>query len=139
MLYFQIRKLLPKTYINCGWNATIARHWKSWFQNKKYLAQDEQFIMVGKKYMWTSRLIETIWIMSCAVTETGYTSKIMKLIWNGLKTSHYSQNKVISWATLTYSTSFALYWMKQLFIIKTISVKNGCSLSNDHFPILPGI
>ena len=27
-------------------------------------------------------------------------------------------------------TSGALYWMKQLFIIKTNSVKNGCSLSD---------
>ena len=35
-----------------------------------------------------------------------------------------------SCATLTFSTSGALYWMKQLFIIKTNSVKNGCSLSN---------
>ena len=42
-------------------------------------------------------------------------------------------------ATLIYSTSGALYWMKQLFIIKTISVKNVCSLSTEHFSIVPGI
>ena len=42
----------------------------------------------------------------------------MKLIWNWQNTSHYWQNEFISWATLTYSTSGALYWMKQLFIIK---------------------
>ena len=65
--------------------------------------------------------------------------KIMKLIWNWQKTSIFLQNEYISWATLTYSTSGALYWMKQLFIIKTNSVKNGCSLFNEHFSIVPGI
>ena len=35
-----------------------------------------------------------------------------------------------SWATLMFSTSSALYWMKQLFKIKTDSDKDGCSLSN---------
>ena len=28
--------------------------------------------------------------------------------------------------------------MKQLFIKKTNSVKNGCSLSKEHFPVVPG-
>ena len=40
---------------------------------------------------------------------------------------------------MTSFTSGALYWIKQLFISKTIFVKNGCSLSNEHFPIVPGI
>ena len=40
---------------------------------------------------------------------------------------------------MTYSTSGALYWMKQLFIIESKSVKNGCSLSNEHFSIVTGI
>ena len=44
-----------------------------------------------------------------------------------------------SWSTVTFSTSGALYWMKQLSIIKTISVKKECSLSNQCFPIVPGI
>ena len=59
-----------------------------------------------------------------------------------LKLSEYQsllENEFISWATLTYSTSGALYWMKQLFIIETNSVNIGCSLSNEHFPIVPGI
>ena len=44
------------------------------------------------------------------------------------------------WLTaFTSSTSGALYWMKQLFIIKTNSVKNGCCLSNQRFPIVPRI
>ena len=37
---------------------------------------------------------------------------------------------ITSSATLTFSLSVALYWMKQLFITKTNSVKNGCSFSN---------
>ena len=40
---------------------------------------------------------------------------------------------------MTYSTSGALYWMKQLFIIETNSVKNGCSFPQEHFPIYPGL
>ena len=35
-----------------------------------------------------------------------------------------------SWTTVTFSTSGEMYWMKQLFIIKTNSVNNGCSLSD---------
>ena len=40
---------------------------------------------------------------------------------------------------IEYSTSGALYWMEQLFMIKTNSVKNGSSLSGEHYPIVPGI
>ena len=36
-------------------------------------------------------------------------------------------------------TSSAFYWMIQLFITKTIFVKNRFSLSNEHFAIVPGI
>ena len=77
--------------------------------------------------------------MSCTVTGTIYTSKILKLIWNWQNTSILWQNESISWATLTYSTSGALYWMKELFIVETDSVMNGCSLSNEHLSIVPGI
>ena len=35
--------------------------------------------------------------------------------------------------------SGALYWMKQLFIIKVNFIKNGCSFPHEHFPIVPGI
>ena len=38
-------------------------------------------------------------------------------------------NRVYLLSTLTFSTSAALYWMKQLFITKTNPVKNGCSVS----------
>ena len=98
-----------------------------------------QYIMVGEKYVWTSRLVQTSWMLSCTVTETIYTSKIMKLFWNCQNTSRSWQIEFISWATLIYSTSGAMYWMKQLFIIKTNSVKNGCSRSNEHFSIVLGI
>ena len=43
------------------------------------------------------------------------------------------------WATIIYSTSTSLYWMKKLFIIRTISVKNECTLSIENFPIVPAI
>ena len=33
----------------------------------------------------------------------------------------------------------ALYWMKQMFIIKTNSGTNGCYFPHEHFPIVPGI
>ena len=56
----------------------------------------------------------------------------MKLIWKRQNTSHFCPKEFISWATLTYSTSGALYWMKQLFIIKTNYVKNGCSSPHEH-------
>ena len=32
-----------------------------------------------------------------------------------------------------------IYWMRQLFIFKTKSVKNGHFFPHEHFPILPGI
>ena len=95
--------------------------------------------MVGEMYVWTSRRIQKSWILSCTVTETIYSSKILNLIWNCQNTGHFWQNESISWATLTYSTSAAFYWMKQLFIIETNSVKNGYSLSNEQFVIVPGI
>ena len=40
---------------------------------------------------------------------------------------------------MTFFTSGALYWMKQLFVNEETFVKNGCSLSNEHFPIELGI
>ena len=94
--------------------------------------------MVGEKYVWTSRLIQTIWILSCTVTETVYTSKSMNGIWSSLNTVHFWQNEFISWATLTSSTSGALCRMKQLFMIKTISAKIGWYFPHEHFPIVPG-
>ena len=48
-------------------------------------------------------------------------------------------NAFTSRATLTFSTSSALYWMKQLFKINTNTVKNGCSFPHELFPIVPGI
>ena len=45
-----------------------------------------------RKFLHTSRLIQTSWKLSCTVTETVCTSKIMKLIWKWQKTSHFWQN-----------------------------------------------
>ena len=59
--------------------------------------------MVAEKYVYTSRLIQTMWKLSCTVTETVYTSKIMKLIWNWQITSHFCQNELfpeLSWHIL---------------------------------------
>ena len=40
-------------------------------------------------------------------------------------------------ASLTFSTSGALYWMKHLFIIKRKFRRNECSFPHEHFPIIP--
>ena len=40
---------------------------------------------------------------------------------------------------MTYITSGALYCMKQLSVIKTNSVKNGCSFPLERHSIVPGI
>ena len=40
---------------------------------------------------------------------------------------------------MTNSTSGALYWIKQLFIIKRNSVKNACSFPHELFLVVPGI
>ena len=60
------------------------------------------------------------------------------MIWKYQNSSCSWQNYFIYWAILTYSRSGTLYWMKQLFINKTESVKKGWSLSNDHSPIVLG-
>ena len=38
---------------------------------------------------------------------------------------------------MTCSLSDALYWMRQLFIIKVNFIKNGCYLSSEHFSTSP--
>ena len=52
------------------------------------------------------------------VTETVRTSKTLKWSWNWLNTKNSYLNENIYWVILTCSLSGALYWMKQLFIIK---------------------
>ena len=59
-----------------------------------------------------------------------------------LKVKEYQSllaNVVYLLSSLTYSTSGALYRMKQLFKNKTNLARNGCSFPNEHFPISPGI
>ena len=51
-------------------------------------------------------------------------------------TKKLSFNEYMYWATLTYSLSGTLYWMKQLFIIKVNLIKNGCSSPHEQFPIV---
>ena len=63
----------------------------------------------------------------------------MKLIWNWQNTNHSWQKEFINWATMTYSTRSALYWMKQLFIIKTNSVKNEYFFLMSIFRLYPGL
>ena len=77
--------------------------------------------------------------MSCTVTDTFCTSKIIKLIWNWQNTNHYGQNEFISWATLTYSTSGALYWMKQLFINKQTQSRRDVFLLISIFRLYLGL
>ena len=45
-------------------------------------------------------------------------------------------SKLFSWVKLTYFTSGALFWIKQLFIIKTNSVENVFSFLYEHFTIV---
>ena len=73
------------------------------------------------------------------VTETIHMSKTLKWSWNWLNTKNSYLNEYIYWVTMMYSLSGALYWMKQLFIIKVNFIKNGCSFPHEHFPIVPGI
>ena len=66
------------------------------------------------------------------VTETVCTSKTEKLIWNCQKSSCSWENVFMYWATVTDFTRGALYWMKQLFSIKTTFFKNWCTLCIEH-------
>ena len=45
----------------------------------------------------------------------------------------------MSRATLTYSTGDVLYWMNQLFISKTNSIKKGCFFLMSIFRLYPGL
>ena len=48
-------------------------------------------------------------------------------------------NEFMFWATLTYFSSGALHWMKQLFIIETNFVKNGYSFRMSIFRLYSGL
>ena len=55
-----------------------------------------------------------------------------------LKVTKYEKllsKRVFFWAILTYFSSSGLYWMKQVFIFKIKNFMNGCSLSNEYFPV----
>ena len=91
--------------------------------------------MEGQKYVWTSGLIQTSWLLSCTVTATISTSILRKLT----KKQRSWKNEYIYCVTLTYFPSDALYWMKELFVIKTNFVKNEWYLSSDHFQIEPRV
>ena len=68
-----------------------------------------------------------------------YIWKIRKRSWKRQKTKSFVLNKCIFWDTLTSFSGGALYWKKQLFIIKTNFVRNGCSLPYELFPNATGI
>ena len=99
---------------------------KRMISRKKIHAKKEQYIVVGENYVCTSS-----WLLSCTVTETIYTTKLVKSIWTWQKTRSSKQNDYICWVTLTYFSSYAIYWMKQLFIFETFFIRNVCSLSID--------
>ena len=77
--------------------------------------------------------------LSCVVNDTVQTSEISKLIWKWQISTQSWQNEFIYWARMTHCTSGVMYWMKQLLVFKTNSVKKGGSLSFEFFPIVPGI
>ena len=59
-----------------------------------------------------------------------------------LKLTEYgklSSERVYLLSYIDVFLSSALYWMKQLFIIKVNFIKNGCSFPHENFPIVPGI
>ena len=92
--------------------------------------------MVGAKYAPVARLIWTSWILLFTVTETIHTSKTLKWSWNWLKTKQSYLNEYIYCVTLTCFLGCALYWMKQLSLIKVNFIKKECYLSCEHFSTL---
>ena len=64
----------------------------------------------------------------------------MKLVWNWQNTGHFWQNGLsfeVHWQSTL--TSGALYWMKQLLIVETNSVRNRCSLLRSLLRLWPGL
>ena len=138
MLYWQIQRHLNfsrKTYNHCSWSATSRTHWKNWFQERKFLPKMDNSYWQTKK---TSRLIQASSSLLWTLNETNCTSKIMKLIWSWQNTRISWQNEFIYWVALTFFSSGALFWTKQLFLSKTYTVKKECSLSDGHFPNVSG-
>ena len=99
--------------------------------------------MVGEKYVWTSRLIQTSWKLSCTVTETIYTSKIMKLFWNCQNTSREtSLSPELHWSILqaVHCTGWNnCSWLKQtpsrvdvLFLMSIFRLYPGLKVSFEH-------
>ena len=78
-------------------------------------------------------------VLSCALTETILTSEVLNINWSWQNTSNSWQKEFIYWVTLTYFSSGALYWTKQLFISETNSIRKGQSLSHEHVRTASGI
>ena len=128
----------PKKYHNLSWNATVAGNWKVDSKNKiswlkwtifngirkvcvSFKTDMDNFNTVVYRY-WTNIYVEN-------------TEKELKSTEYNTKDSYLKE--YIYWVTLTYCLGGALYWMKQLFIVKVNFIKNGCYLSSKHFSILP--
>ena len=88
--------------------------------------------------MFSIRTISKSWILSSAVAKTNSTSRRNKSNWNWQIATHCWQNEYVAWFRMTKFSGVALYWMKQLLITETIFVNTGCSLFDEHFPIVPG-
>ena len=95
--------------------------------------------MLEEKCASTFRLIQARWTLPYTAIKTIHFSTILKWIHSWLNTKSFLLSAFTSWATLTFSTSGALYWIKKLFLIKTNPVRKGCFLSKERFPIVPGI
>ena len=133
---YNSKNVSRKIYSNCTWNATITSLWKDSSQRKNFLPKMDN--IKWYKIMCQLQDTQTSHILSCTITETICTSKIRKSIWNWQNTTHSWQKKYIYWVTLTNFSSSALHWMKQLFIIEKITIKNVLFILRN-FRYYPGV
>ena len=123
---------------NPGRNSTNARCSKTWFKRRFFCLK--WTIYNGRRKICINFQTDTDRLKIVVYRYRNNTC--LKDTEMDLKLTEYKSfllNAFTSWATLIFSTSTALYCMKQLFIIRKNSLTNGCSLSNQRFPIVLGI
>ena len=138
MLYIQNPKVPLKKFTLTSWKCDNCHLSKKLTEMTNVLVSFGQYTMVGEKYVYTIGEIETGSILSSTATKATYIGKIRK--WNSKKRTmkNYFPNESIFWATLTYFSSGAMYWMKQLYIFKTTSSGNDVFFLMISFRLCPG-
>ena len=114
------------TYTKCISIATISRQWKDCFYRKIICPNMDNI------KSWEKRMCKLHdWCRQLTIVLSRYRislyPKVMRLIFSWQNTNHSWQNELIYWATLTYFSSCALFWMKKLFKIETNFVRKDCS------------